>query len=406
MSFAGATQDEVRRHNLASLARFLHDGGPTSRSEVVGHTGLNRSTVGGLITDLVTVGLVRETVPIGRGVGRPSYGVEPVRGRAYVLAVDLRVDRTIVALVGFGGDVLERREHSYGADSDSVSMIISQLVDVCRDLLASAPRGSIQVGVGVGVPGLVRQPDGLVRFAPNLGWVDVPLGRLLAQSLGTSKPVVIGNDSDLGAIAERVRGSAIGSSNVIYLGGQVGIGGGIVIDGRLLMGSQGYGGEVGHMRVNPKGRVCRCGATGCWETEIGESALRLGSGAHDRASTSDIVAAAAAGDRHARRALKTVGGWLGLGVANLVNIFNPDVVVFGGSLREIFPATRDIVEATVVSALTAPAEHVRLVLPALGDDSTLLGAAEVAFEPLLEDPLGVIAAARGRSRAAPRGITA
>ncbi|MSV43092.1 MAG: helix-turn-helix domain-containing protein, partial [Actinobacteria bacterium] len=72
MSFAGASQDEVRRHNLASLARFLHDGGPTSRSEVVGHTGLNRSTVGGLITDLVTVGLVRETVPIGRGVGRPS----------------------------------------------------------------------------------------------------------------------------------------------------------------------------------------------------------------------------------------------------------------------------------------------------------------------------------------------
>jgi predicted NBD/HSP70 family sugar kinase len=396
VSLAGATQDEVRRHNLAALARFLHDHGSTSRSELVSHTGLNRSTVGGLMADLESVGLVRETEPVGRGVGRPSYGAEPVHERAFVLAIDLRVDRTIAALVGFGGVVLARRQHRYRKGQQREEKVVAQLVGVCHELLAEAPPGAVMVGVGIGVPGLVRQPDGLVRFAPNLGWVDVPLGDHLAEALGVSTPIVVGNDSDLGAIAERLRGSAIGAANVIYLSGQVGVGGGIVVDGRLIMGAQGYAGEVGHMRVNPKGRPCRCGATGCWETEIGEPAVRASAGASATTSVTDIVAAAAAGDKAARRGLRTVGSWLGVGVANLVNIFNPDVVVFGGTLREILPATRAEVEAALAGSLTAPGEHVLLALPALGDDSTLLGAAETAFAPLLDDPLGAIAAVSGR----------
>ena len=399
MSLAGATQDEVRRHNLAALARFLHDHGATSRSELVSHTGLNRSTIGGLIADLVTAGLVRETEPVGKGVGRPSFGVEPVHERAYVLAIDLRVDRTIAALVGFGGKVLDRREHRYRRGQQREERVVAQLVDVCHDLLESAPRNAVQVGVGVGVPGLVRQPDGLVRFAPNLGWVDVPLGEHLAAALGVSTPIEVGNDSDLGAIAERLRGTAMGAANVIYLAGQVGVGGGIVIDGSLLMGAQGYGGEVGHMRVNPKGRECRCGAVGCWETEIGEPAIRLATGSTESTSMAEVVTRAQAGDKDAIKGLKRVGDWLGVGVANLVNIFNPDVVVFGGTLREVFPFTRDRVDAAVHGSLAAPGDHVILSLPALGDDSTLLGAAETAFGPLLDDPLGVVAEARRNARA-------
>ena len=403
MSLAGATQDEVRRHKLAALVRFLHDHGSTSRSELVSHTGLNRSTVGGLIADLVAVDLVRETEPVGRGVGRPSFGVEPVHDRAYVLAIDLRVDRTIAALVGFGGVVLQRREQRYRRAGQREEKILAQLVEVCHELLMEAPKGAVQVGVGVGVPGLVRQPDGLVRFAPNLGWVDVPLGEHLAAALDVTTPIVVGNDSDLGAIAERLRGSAVGAANVIYLSGQVGVGGGIMVDGKLLMGAQGYAGEVGHMRINPQGRGCRCGAVGCWETEIGEPAVRLATGASESTSVADIVADAVAGNAAAMRGLVAVGSWLGIGVVNLVNIFNPDVVVFGGTLREILPVVRDGVQAELSGSLTAPGDHVVLALPALGDDSTLLGAAESAFAPLLDDPLGVVTAPKrrsgGRSRA-------
>ncbi len=401
MSLAGATQDEVRRHNLAALARFLHDHGSTSRSELVSHTGLNRSTVGGLISDLVGAGLVRETEPVGKGVGRPSFGVEPVRERAHVLAIDLRVDRAIVALVGFGGDVLHRREHAFRKGQQNEARIVRETVEVCHEVLSAAPKGSVLVGVGIGVPGLVRQPDGLVRFAPNLGWVDVPLGDLFADALALSVPIAVGNDSDLGAVAERQRGSAVGASNVIYLSGQVGVGGGIVIDGRLLMGAQGYGGEIGHMRVNPRGRECRCGATGCWETEIGEPAVVASAGAAPGTTVVEVIEAADEGDKAARKGLRTVGAWLGVGVANLVNIFNPDVIVFGGSLREILPATRAAVDAAVRSALSAPAEHVVLALPALGDDSTLLGAAESAFASMLDDPLGAVT---GLTRRESRGL--
>jgi predicted NBD/HSP70 family sugar kinase len=396
VSLAGATQDEVRRHNLAALVRFLHAHGSTSRSELVNHTGLNRSTVGGLIADLVAADLVRETEPVGRGVGRPSFGVEPVNDRVYVLAIDLRVDRTIAALVGFGGVVLVRKEHRYRKGQHRESRIVAQLVEVCHELLEQAPKGAVQVGVGVGVPGLVRQPDGLVRFAPNLGWVDVPLGDHLAQALGVTTPIVIGNDSDLGAIAERLRGSAVGASNVIYLSGQVGVGGGIILDGSLLMGAQGYAGEIGHMRVNPSGRACRCGAIGCWETEIGELAVRAATGVSALTPMSEIIARAEAGDVKAREGLAAVGGWLGIGVANLVNIFNPDVIVFGGTLREVLPVTREAVQEALSGALSAPGEHVVLALPALGDDSTLLGAAETAFAPLLEDPLGTVLSGKQR----------
>ena len=192
----------------------------------------------------------------------------------------------------------------------------------------------------------------------------------------------------------------MGAANVVYLSGQVGVGGGIVVDGSLMMGGQGYAGEIGHMRVNPRGRACRCGAIGCWETEIGEPAVRLATGSPDTMPVREIVARANAGDKAAAKGLRTVGDWLGVGVANIVNILNPDVVVFGGTLREILPFVRPAVEAALSGALTAPGEHVVLALPALGDDSTLLGAAESAFEPLLADPLGALAAVRGPRLAA------
>jgi predicted NBD/HSP70 family sugar kinase len=326
-------------------------------------------------------------------VGRPSFGVEPIPERAYVLAIDLRADRVIVALVGFGGDVLARREHLFRKGLRRHERIIARVADVAVALLDSAPPGALQVGVGVGVPGLVRQPDGLVRHAPFFGWEDVPLGDLLHTALGLSTPMVVGNDSDLGAIAERVRGSAQGAENVVYLAGQLGVGGGIVIDGTLLRGAQGYGGEVGHMRVNPGGRGCRCGAVGCWETEIGEAAIRRATGAADSEPIGDIVARARSGDRGAVEGIAQVGEWMAVGVTNLVHIFNPDVVVFGGSLRDVLPLASDQIHTMLVSALAAPGEHVVLALPALGDDSTLLGAAEAAFAPLLDDPVGVVAEA-------------
>ena len=151
---------------------------------------------------------------------------------------------------------------------------------------------------------------------------------------------------------------------------------------------------MGHMVVNPAGRLCRCGARGCWETEIGEKAILDAAGHPDgpRSTVPAVVAAAAGGDPRALAALRHVGEWLAIGVGNLVNIFNPEVVIFGGLLRDLFPAVEGQLRATLGSiGLHAPREQVRLVAPGLGPDSTLVGAAERAFSPLLLDPPGTLA---------------
>lgn len=194
-------------------------------------------------------------------------------------------------------------------------------------------------------------------------------------------------------LGEHVRGVAAGGSDVVYLTGEVGVGAGVVINGQPLLGFGGYGGELGHMVINPAGRLCRCGARGCWETEIGERAILEAAGHPDspRETVAEVVSAAEAGDPRAVEAVRTVGEWLALGVGNLINVFNPEVVVFGGLLRDLFPAVerrlRDQLRAT---GLVAPREQVRLVLPGLGADSTVMGAAELAFRGLLDDPLALL----------------
>lgn len=366
-----------------------------SRADLTRLTKLNRSTVGALTTELAQAGLVRERSPVGRGVGRPSIVVEPNSEGVFALAFDLRVERTVAAVVGLGGVVLGRWEVRHGRRETTPTEVLREVELLASEHLVEAPDGALCLGVGVAVPGVVRHADGFVRFAPNMGWIDVPVALLLGELLSTSLPIIVGNDADLGAISEHVRGAAAGSSNVIFLSGEVGVGGGIILGGRPMMGAGGYGGEVGHMVVNPSGRSCRCGRRGCWETEIGEDAVlkALGGTHHDDVDT--LLASLASRGAGDAPDLRRVARWLGIGLANLVNIFNPEVVVFGGLLRKILPLVQEHLGEQFDTALVAPREQVRLALPALGRDSALLGAAESIFAQLLDDPLSTL----GRTRA-------
>lgn len=394
-SLAGANQDEVRRSNLSLVLTLLHRHGAQSRSRIVATTGLNRSTVGDLVSELVAAGLVRESAGVGGGVGRPSLVVKPVAESAVALALDVRVERTVAALVGLGGEVFVRREQRYSASSED--SLLQEVIDISRQVIADGPASAILVGIGVGVPGVVRTDDGLVRFAPNLGWIDTPLGDMLAEAMDdlveSARSIEVRNDSDLGVLAEHLRGAARGAENLVYLGGDVGIGGGVIIDGRPLVGVGGYGGEVGHMRINPQGVVCRCGARGCWETEIGREAI-LRAAQWDpespEADVLDVVRAAERGDAKAQSGLAHVADWLGLGLVNLVNVFNPQTIVLGGHLGHIYAAQRPEVERHLDTALPAPREQVSVVVTDLGGDATLVGAGEVAFTQLLADPVGVL----------------
>jgi predicted NBD/HSP70 family sugar kinase len=400
---SAATQDDLRRHNLARLLRRLHEHGAASRSELVAFSGLNRSTVGVLVSELADVGLVNEGAGSAGQVGRPSLVVQPEPSSAIVVAFDLRVERTVAALVGLGGEVLLRKEQIHRRTSYTPQAAVRNIISLVSTALGKAPEGSTWVGVGVGVPGVIDHADGRVRLAPNLGWVDVPFGDMvreaLASEFGYGSVVAVGNDADLGAIAEQTRGVGVHSRHLIYVSGEVGIGGGIIIDGRPMSGAGGYGGEIGHMIVNPTGATCRCGARGCWETLIGRDAIVTAAGiGGEQIEMADVIAAATNGNLQAQAAIEEAGEWLGVGLANLANLFNPEVIVLGGHLRLLFPLVSGTVFRRIHLALPATREQMQVEVPGLSGDSTLLGAAELAFESLLSDPIDVLA--RGHHAAA------
>lgn len=381
--------EDVRRGNLSTLLAHLHVHGATSRSALAGRFALNRSTIGDLTAALVAAGLVREESGTATSAGRPSNLVVPRTENIQVLAIDIGVTHLTVARVGLGGVVLGRRDLPRRKGRREVAAVLRSIGGLCRELVAELPPGAALVGAGAALPGMVRVPDGMVRQVPNLRWKDVPLGSELAGVLGL--PVVVGNDADLGALAEHVRGVAVGCDDVVYIVGHSGIGAGVFTSGMPLVGAHGYAGEVGHLPVNPQGRGCLCGRRGCWETEAGEERLlalagRKAGGGHD--AVREVIAAAAAGEPEARQALAHVAHWLGIGAACVINVFNPELVVLGGALAEVFRADPDTVHAAVREASLAPhLETVRLVEPRFGDDSALIGAAELAFAPLLADPL-------------------
>ncbi|BCL13950.1 ROK family protein [Micromonospora sagamiensis] len=389
----GPSQDEIRRQNLGALLRYVHVHGATSRAELTTALGLNRSTIGALTADLAGAGLVSEGAPKETGrAGRPSLVVRPESERVFAYAFSVEVDRLRAARVGLGGELLDRREvpRSHGSTAAEAAPLLTALV---KEMEQGTPGGAVCVGAGVAVVGMVRRNDGLVRSSPTTGWVDEPLGELLRAGLGTGHPVAVGNVADLAMLAEHVRGVAVGCDNVIYLHGDAGVGAGIIAGGRRVTGHDGYGGEVGHMVVNPHGQPCGCGSRGCWETEIGGPALLRAAG-RDGAPGQDAILAvvdpAARGDASAQAAVRQAGDWLGFGVANLVNILNPEMVVFGGTMRDLYLAAAAQVRSRLNSmALAACREQVRLRTPKLGDEAPLIGAAELAFERLLADPLDV-----------------
>ncbi|BCJ64505.1 ROK family protein [Polymorphospora rubra] len=385
----GPSQEDIRRQNLGALLRYVHVHGATSRAELTTALGLNRSTIGALTADLAGAGLVSEGAPRETGrAGRPSPVVRPESERVFAYAYSIEVDRLRAARVGLGGAVLDRRETARpcGVAAAETAPLLAAFV---KEMQQSVPADSVYVGAGVAVCGLELREEGPVHVKPETGFVDRSLGAALGGHLDSERPILVGNAADVSALAEHARGAAVGCDDLIYLHRDVGVDAGIIVRGRRLTGHGGFGGEVGHMVVQPGGRECGCGSRGCWETVIGEYALLDGgAGGTGRRAALSIVDAAARGDATAKAAVREIGDWLGFGVANLVNIFNPGMVIFGGTLRDVYLASAARVRSRLNSmALPASREQVKLRTPQLGEDAALLGAAELAFEHLLAAPL-------------------
>lgn len=378
---SGTRPDEIRRHNRTALLRRLHVDGPSTRASLAAELGLNRSTIKALVDGLAEAGVVAERVPAQRsGAGRPSLLVLPQPHAAVVIAIDVRVEQVAMGFVGLGGEILGRDSWNLHHRTRDPGEVITHIVESAR--LMADDLDVTAVGVGVSVPGVVRRSDGQVHEAPNLHWTAVALGKRLEAVL--KLPVQVGNDAELGALAEHVRGAAQASSDMVYISADVGVGGGVILSGQPLRGAGGYVGELGHMVVRPDGRRCYCGCDGCWETEVGEPALCRALGLPDDAPRGAVVAALRALDDPS--VLDEFADWLALGLANIVNVLGPELVVLG-DLYTALPASLVDSVSTVVqqrSLVSRAVGGTQIVTSPLGRDAKLIGAAELAFEPVLD----------------------
>ncbi|WP_440071154.1 ROK family protein [Streptosporangium sp. OZ121] len=392
----------MRQTNLSLILRHLRDRASQSRADIAEVTGLHRATVSNLVSQLIDRRLVQEVDMEHVGaIGRPRRPLALHGTHVGALGLEINVDHISVHGSDLGGRVLVERRTGFDAMAGGPDRALRVLGRMALEAVEEMKRAeAVPAGLGVAVPGLVDVARGVVTFAPNLGWRDLPLAARLSAELGPwSVPVLVDNDANLAAVAEHTSGVAAGTPHLVYLTGEVGVGGGIFVDGKLLRGADGFSGEVGHLPVDPGGARCGCGRHGCWETKVGLAAL-VRTAMPDHAyrpadlpvsdpeeHATEIARGLAAGDRRMTDAVARVGRWLGLGGSILANLFNPRVIVVGGyfaTLAEwLLPHAQAELERLVVAR---SANQCRFVASDLGFGAASRGAADMVINRLIDHP--------------------
>lgn len=386
----GVTIDDVRRSNLAQVMRIAHHRGPISRSDLAKATGISRSTIAALIADLHERGLVTETQGVANRVGRPSMVVTAAPTTA-AIAINPEVDATHIAIVTLGGRVVRRvslRHERIPTPGEFLNSVIAILEGMRPELDA---RYRV-LGVGVAVPGLVRADDGTVLLAPHLGWTDVSFVGPLSQAVGL--PVFAANDGNCGVMGEAVFGAGRDIDTIVHLnGGPSGIGGAIAVGGSVLGGHTGHSGEFGHSLVESNGQLCHCGAVGCLETEVRRDRL-LESVRLDSTRVDELLPALIRAWRDPQtpghHELQRQVRYLGVALRGIVNSLNPRCVVLGGFLGMMLKVVGEAeIKRALGGTLPGGVEDLMLRHAALGDEILLVGAAEMVFQPIIDDPTRV-----------------
>ncbi|HUI66799.1 MAG TPA: ROK family protein [Nitrospirota bacterium] len=309
-----------------------------------------------------------------------------------VIGVDLGGTNLRTAIVGPDGEILDKLKEATRA-GDGWTKVVARLIDnIKRQLEIGAQRGAKVFAVGVGAPGVILVDKGIVVKSPNFpDWNNLPLKSELEKALNI--PVFIENDANAAALGEKWRGAGQNIRSMIHLTLGTGVGGGIILDNKIWHGADGMAGEIGHMTLIPDGRQCGCGNTGCLEMyasargivqsfreELEKQKLHTAE-ALKEVTSEKVYQAAREGDAVARRVMKDMGRMLGIGIASLINIFNPERVVIGGGVKDAWPLFIGATHEEIMKrAFQVPAERTEIVPSSLGDDAGMVGAAAVALE--------------------------
>ncbi|MGD0706980.1 MAG: ROK family transcriptional regulator [Anaerolineaceae bacterium] len=394
-------QEKVRKINKSVVLNTLRLNAPISRARLANLTGLNRGTVSNIINDLLDEGLVSENEQEESKIGRPgvSLGLRPDGGS--VIGLEIGVDFISLLLTNFvAGTLWETRVQTN--PSQSPTSIINQAEQLVDQALSIAKEQRLRpLGLGIGMPGLINIHRGELIIAPNLNLKNVPLRLMWNQRFHL--PIYIENEANLAALGEYYFGVARGVDNFIYLSSGIGLGGGIMIDGHLFRGGHGYAGEIGHMQRDPQGERCACGRIGCWETQVGPRAvlrrvkkelqvhsdqflLDACSGDFNNLTFEMVVKFALEGNTLCRQAIEAIAAYLGAGIADLVNVFNPELVVIGGALILGKDILQPIIEKTIFSNVLQPsADGLRIAFSERGANACALGAVAIVLDDILRE---------------------
>jgi len=311
----------------------------------------------------------------------------------YVVGIDLGGTKILSLCLDASHNIVGRDYRETQA-ADGPDRIIARMVQSAH----AAAGGRKLRGIGVSAPGPLDTKRGIVTEAPNLpGWVNIPLQQLIRDQAGV--PAWIENDANAGALAEHRLGAGRGTQHMVLVAVGTGVGGGLVLDGRLYHGASGGAGEVGHMIVDPGGTICGCGRSGCLEAVASGKALdaaaqriaaaepdgllaRIAKREGETPDARSLDLAANDGDASAIEALTRAGNFLGAGLTNLVNLLNPDVIAIGGSVRKSRLFVQTAIESMQRDAFPQHRADVRVVDAELGDDAPAIGAALIALEKL------------------------
>jgi len=395
--FQNVDAPAMRRINKAIVLQFIRDHRTTSRIDIAQLTGLNKATVSYIVDELISENWVEEI-----GYGSSSGGRKPILLRfnanaAFAIGVDVQTDSIKTVVCNIRHELAYKAERATpGITGDGAkARLLSAIIEETRRAIAATPTSAHGlVGVGLAVPGLVNADSGQVHYLPGLPDRDWALRDAVAQQI--SVPVFCENDANCGAWGELTRGTAR-RENLAYVSAGAGIGVGLIIAGQLYRGSNGLAGEFGHTTIMPMGERCPCGNYGCWEEYASERSLLryiLEAGGdpatldRDRGFIDQLLNEAQADNRACIRALNTLGQYLGVGIANIVNALNPDRISLGGTLSRA--ATFILPEIERSMGYRTLSQNRTIPISIASANSVAIGAAALVVAQTLFDTRSVI----------------
>jgi predicted NBD/HSP70 family sugar kinase len=390
-----ANQRAVRRHNLGIVLRHVVEQGARSRATIALETGLNKSTVSSLVTELIELGLLVERGTERTGsVGRPGLVVDIAGAGAAGVGLEVNVDYLAARATDLAGHERHRALEAADNRGREPSEVLDRLCVLAETALQDlADQRVTPVGVTVALPGLVDAATGTLLVAPNLRWEDIAVVDALTERLGIDLPVAADNEANLAALAELREGAGRGLRDFVHVSGEVGIGAGVILGGELFRGAHGFGGEFGHVTVEADGLDCACGSRGCLETRAGLEALLDAAeedsppGTTAAQRVAGLAARADAGDVAAVDALAVAGRWLGVALGSAANLLDPQAFVLGGFLAQLAPHLRPAAEAELQARILGAGRRMPQVLSSpLGPEAASRGAAVLALRGVLADP--------------------